>query len=112
MKRIISIFLVGVALFGCSEKKVTEDMLVGSWECTLIQQEADWKNVLFQDYSTPVNRGKSLVVYIKENDTLFVEMPDGETKMKLNFKKLNGNFSSILNDMKITGYNKLEYIRR
>ena len=26
MKRIISIFLVGVALFGCSEKKVTEDL--------------------------------------------------------------------------------------
>ena len=114
MKRIILAGLIGMVLTGCgdesSEKKVTEEMLVGGWECTATTQEADWKNGLFQDYSTPVNQGKSLIVYTKENDALFVKLPDSDRKIKLDFKKLNDEYSNTFDDTKITGYNKLEYI--
>ncbi|WP_085165758.1 hypothetical protein [Gilliamella bombi] len=33
MKRILIISLVSLALFGCGEKKVTEEMLIGKWIC-------------------------------------------------------------------------------
>ena len=114
MKRIALLGLACFALFGCGDessgKKVTEEMLVGDWECTKTTQKADWKNGLFQDYSTPVNQGKSLIVYTKENDDLFLKLPDIDRKIKLDFKTLNEEYSNTFDDKKITGHNKLEYI--
>ena len=40
MKRIVFLGLVCFALFGCGEKKVTEEMLVGDWECRQTEQKA------------------------------------------------------------------------
>ncbi|MWN91336.1 hypothetical protein GQ597_11575, partial [Gilliamella sp. Pra-s65] len=50
MKRILLISLVSLVLFGCKEKKVTEEMLVGDWRCDFAQQIAKWKDGAFQDY--------------------------------------------------------------
>lgn len=110
MKKIVLLGLVCFALFGCGEEKVTEEMLVGDWECTKTTQEADWKNGLFQDYSTPVNQGKWLIVYTKENDDLFLRLSISDRKRKLDFNALNEEFSHTSDDEKITSNNKLEYI--
>lgn len=53
MKRILSVALVCLALLGCGEKKITEEMLVGEWECTISNQEAKWENGVFQDFTPP-----------------------------------------------------------
>jgi len=110
VKKIILVGLIGVVLSGCGEKKVTKEMLVGDWKCTRTEQEADWKNGLFQDYSTPVNQGIALIVYIKENDDLFLKLSDSDRKRKLYFKTINEEFSNTSDDRKITSNNKLEYI--
>ncbi|OTP86955.1 hypothetical protein B5S42_11815 [Gilliamella apicola] len=110
MKKIILVGLIGVVLSGCGEKKVTKEMLVGDWKCTRTEQEADWKNGLFQDYSTPVNQGKWLIVYTKENDDLFLRLSISDRKRKLDFNALNEEFSHTSDDEKITSNNKLEYI--
>ena len=110
MKRIVLLGLVCFALFGCGEKKVTEEMLVGDWECTRTRQKADWENGLFQDYSTPVNQGKVPMVYTKENHNLFVKLHFSDRKVKVDFKTLNEEFSINSDDRKMTRYNKLEYI--
>ena len=43
MKRVVLLGLACFALFGCGEKKVTEEMLLGDWECTQNDQKAKWK---------------------------------------------------------------------
>ena len=40
MKRIVLLGLACFVLFGCGEKKVTEEMLVGDWECRQNEQKA------------------------------------------------------------------------
>lgn len=62
MKRIALISLVSLALFGCGEKKINEEMLVGDWECNITQQLAKWKNGAFQEYGE-VKSEKTLVTY-------------------------------------------------
>lgn len=62
MKRILSVVLVCLALLGCGEKKITEEMLVGEWECTISNQEAKWENGVFQDFAPP-QIDKKLVTY-------------------------------------------------
>ena len=62
MKRIILAGLIGMVLTGCGEKKVTEEMLLGDWECIQTEQEAKWKNGIFQDFEE-VKSEKTLVTY-------------------------------------------------
>ena len=62
MKRIVFLGLVCFALFGCGEKKVTEEMLVGDWECRQTEQKAKQKNGTFQDFGE-VKSEKVLITY-------------------------------------------------
>lgn len=59
MKKVLLISLFSLFLFGCVEKKVTEEMLIGYWECTSIGQYAKWKNGVFQDYGDAIKQNKS-----------------------------------------------------
>ncbi|OCG77389.1 hypothetical protein A9G42_05655 [Gilliamella sp. Nev6-6] len=70
MKRILLISLVSLALFGCEEKKVTEEMLIGDWRCDFAQQIAKWKDGAFQDYGK-IERGKDLIKYFMKDGTLY-----------------------------------------
>ncbi|OCG77394.1 hypothetical protein A9G42_05680 [Gilliamella sp. Nev6-6] len=110
MKNLLLISLLGLTLIGCEEKKVTEEMLIGDWECSATEQRAKWKNGVFQNYSTTIDHGKSLVTYLKENDSLFVKLPDSDEKIKQDFKKLNESYEDSLGDRRIVGFSKLEYI--
>lgn len=71
MKKIILICLVSLALYGCGEKKNTEEMLVGNWKCDLTQQVANWKNGTFQDYGEP--ESKKLTVVYKIYDGVIIK---------------------------------------
>ena len=70
MKRIALLGLVCFALFGCGEKKVTEEMLLGEWNCTVNTQEAESKNGQLQDFSDP-EIGKYKYIFIKKDGQLF-----------------------------------------
>lgn len=110
MKKLILMSLVSIALFGCGDKKVTEDMLIGDWRCNFKEQVAKWKNGLFQDYAPPIDHETSLVTYLKEDNDLFVKLPDSDRKIKQYFNKMDGSFEYSIGDMKTFGFNKLEYI--
>lgn len=62
MKRIVLLGLACFVLFGCGEKKVTEEMLVGNWECTKNERTARWKNGTFQDFGEVISE-KVLITY-------------------------------------------------
>lgn len=110
MKKIALISLFSLALFGCGEKEVTKEMLVGDWECSSIEQKAKWENGLFQDYEPPVDLNSLVVKYIKEEDELFVKLPDIDKKIPEDFERMNRSYENYLGDVVIIGVNKLEYI--
>ena len=70
MKRIALLGLVCFTLFGCGEKKVTEEMLLGEWNCTVSTQEAESKNGKLQDFSDP-EIGEYKYIFIKKDGQLF-----------------------------------------
>lgn len=62
MKKVLLVGLVVLALSGCGEKKVTEEMLIGDWDCNITQQFAKWKNGAFQDFDE-AKREKDRIIY-------------------------------------------------
>ena len=85
MKRIVLLDLACFMLFGCGEKKVTEEMLVGDWECRQNEQKAKWKNGTFQDFGE-VKSEKVLITYKNYDGMLMKGRGDGLAK---------GNWSSV-----------------
>ena len=77
MKRIILAGLIGMVLTGCgdesSEKKVTEEMLLGEWNCTDSKQEAESKNGKLQDFSDP-EIGENKYIFTKKDGQLFISL--------------------------------------
>ena len=74
MKRIILAGLIGMVLTGCGDessgKKVSEEMLLGEWNCTVSTQEAESKNGKLQDFSDP-EIGEYKYIFIKKDGQLF-----------------------------------------
>ncbi|OCL23981.1 hypothetical protein A9G07_03840 [Gilliamella sp. wkB72] len=70
MKKLILMSLVSIALFGCEEKKVTEEMLIGDWECDFAQQVAKWKDGAFQEYGE-IERDKGPIKYFMKDNVLY-----------------------------------------
>lgn len=110
MKRVILLGLIGFVLTGCEEKKVTEDMLIGEWECDIDYQIAKMRNGIDQDYAPQVGQAVLFVKYLKKDDQLFVEFTDSDGEIIQDFKELNGRFNYSIGDRKIDGFRKLEYI--
>lgn len=112
MKKLILISLVSIALFGCGEKKVTEEMLVGDWGCTFARYYAKWENGLFQDFDASPNKttNKTLVrFYIKDNQF----WAESEKKVNpFNLNHFSGKSSIVKSDFGITtkNNNSIEYI--
>lgn len=116
MKRIILVGLVGITLLGCGEKKVTEAMLEGEWECTRTEQYVKWKNGAFQDVGE-VSTGKFLVTY-KFVDGLLMKKGENNIRSRSNWwhsvsatVALQNLMSlRITNNEKIYSSSKYEYI--
>ncbi|PXY91425.1 hypothetical protein [Gilliamella apis] len=70
MKNLLLISLIGLTLFGCEEKKITEEMLLGEWNCKLSTQEAESKNGKLQDFGDP-EIGEYKYIFIKKDGQLF-----------------------------------------
>lgn len=104
MKRIALLGLVCFALFGCGEKKVTEEMLVGNWDCTQTEQKAKWKNGTFQDFEE-VKIEKILVTYKNYDGLLMKGRGDDLTKGKWY------SVSSIVAIQEVKNLNILELVR-
>ena len=85
MKRIVLLGLACFVLFGCGEKKVTEEMLVGDWECRQNEQKAKWKNGTFPDFGEVKNE-KVLITYKYYDGMLMKGRGDDIAK---------GNWSSV-----------------
>ncbi|OCG08817.1 hypothetical protein A9G13_01785 [Gilliamella sp. wkB178] len=47
MKKILLVSIIGLVLFGCDKKQVTEDMLIGDWKC--MYKMDTWKNGVHSD---------------------------------------------------------------
>lgn len=112
MKRFILISLVSLALFGCGEKKVTEEMLVGDWGCTFDRYKAKWENGLFQDFefSPKKSTNKTLVrFYIKDNQ-FWIE--SNKKVNPFNLSNFSGKSSIAKSAFGITtkNNNSIEYI--
>lgn len=64
MKRILIISLVSLTLFACGEKKVTEEMLIGKWNChvqglyNIHKTSKDKRNYELKDYIQKYERQK------------------------------------------------------
>ena len=77
MKRIILAGLIGMVLTGCgdesSEKKVTEEMLLGEWNCKVSSQEAESRNGKLQDFGDPEFE-ENKYIFTKKDGKLFVSL--------------------------------------
>lgn len=111
MKRIALIGLVSLALFGCGEEKVTEEMLIGDWRCDATKQHEKWENGVLQD-NPIIGHGETLVTYLKEDNKLFVKFPNfSDEKIKHDFKKYNKSYEEEpMGDKETAGFSKFEYI--
>lgn len=109
MKRIVLISLVSLALFGCEEKKVTEEMLIGDWECDFTQQVAKWKDGAFQEYGE-IERDKGLEKYFMKDNTLYFS--DGASlSYPFNLSSYNqAEKITSLDDHKIKWQDSIKYI--
>lgn len=67
MKKLLLVSLIGITLAGCSEKKVTNEMLVGEWSCTISNFNAKWEDGKFQKYGSPKIEQLKLKYYISDN---------------------------------------------
>ncbi|KFA59773.1 hypothetical protein A9G34_08805 [Gilliamella sp. Choc4-2] len=70
MKKLLLISLVGIVLVGCGENKVTKEMLIGQWECSLIGRVAKWKDGNYQEY-VPIKNDSGTIKYFMKDDTLY-----------------------------------------
>lgn len=114
MKRFVLLGLACFALFGCGEKKVTEEMLLGDWECTQNDQKAKWKNGTFQDFGEIKNE-KALITY-KTYDGLLMR-GRGNDLTKGDWYSVSSNLSiQDVKNLNISGFSrsyissKFEYI--
>ncbi|OCL28738.1 hypothetical protein [Gilliamella sp. wkB171] len=69
MNKNIIIGLACLVMLGCSENKVTEQMLVGSWSCVSNLTSAKWRNGVFEDYGE-VKIEKGNINYLLEGGQL------------------------------------------
>lgn len=110
MRNLLFIGLIGFTLIGCGEKKITEEMLIGNWECDFTQQVAKWKDGAFQDYSKPKNE-KIFVKFIKKDGVLQWGKSEKDTET-FNLQTIYNKpeYSVSAGDVKIKGKNVIEYI--
>ncbi|KES15231.1 hypothetical protein GASC598P17_004220 [Gilliamella apis SCGC AB-598-P17] len=110
MKRIALLGLTCFTLFGCGEKKVTEDMLLGEWNCTVSTQKADSKKGKLQDFSDP-EVGKYKYIFTQKDGKLFWSSSlFKEYLMPFNLEDIYKKTEYVVDDMQIS--HKIEYLSK
>ena len=110
MKRIALLGLTCFALFGCGEKKVTEEMLLGEWNCTVSTQKADSKKGKLQDFGDP-EVGEYKYIFTKKDGKLFWSSSlFKEYLMPFNLEDIYKKTEYVVDDMQIS--HKIEYLSK
>lgn len=78
MRNILLICFICFTLFGCSDKKVTDEMLIGDWECTIIDQTFKLKDGYFQKDLKPETQVKKIKFFIENNTLMTKEIGDSK----------------------------------
>lgn len=109
MRKFIAICFIGSLLNGCSDDKLTNDKLVGDWECELNHYESSWENGKFTPY---IKQGSAEVIkmsYKKDGDKYYVsknnngwEEADFELMQNKGITKKDDNIASYTTTNSIT----------
>ena len=84
MKKIFWIGLISLFLSGCdktvSDEVVSNEMLIGNWECNIIDYESSWDKNKFGELKKihENKRNRVLVSFKYENNSLYSKTPDAE----------------------------------
>ena len=84
MKKIFWIGLISLFLSGCdktvSDEVVSNEMLIGNWECNIIDYESSWDKNKFGELKKihEKKRKRVLVSFKYENNSLYSKTPDAE----------------------------------
>ena len=77
MKRITLFGIACFALYGCGNdsdgQKVTEEMLLGEWNCKVSSQEAESRNGKLQDFGDPEFE-ENKYIFTKKDGQLFISL--------------------------------------
>lgn len=90
MRNILLIVFVCFALFGCGEKKLTEEMLIGDWDCTMTEQTFKWQDGRFQNVYEPETEVIKINFFI-ENNILMTKEKEKSEAVPFDIKEIYDN---------------------
>lgn len=90
MRNILLIVFVCFALFGCGEKKLTEEMLIGDWDCTMTEQTFKWEDGRFQNVYEPETEVIKINFFI-ENNILMTKEKEKSKAVPFDIKEIYDN---------------------
>lgn len=90
MRNILLIVFVCFALFGCGEKKLTEEMLIGDWDCTMTEQTFKWEDGRFQNVYEPETEVIKINFFI-ENNILMTKEKEKSEAVPFDIKEIYDN---------------------
>lgn len=118
MKKILLFSLLCIALVGCEEKKVTNESLIGEWECIAFNLIAVWENGQFKDYDKGGSNGVNFYVkYYMKDDILmghYIVFPEYDTVINpfnLDAYQKNNSKEEVINGIKrklSSGFNYMQ----
>lgn len=90
MRNILLIVFVCFALFGCGEKRLTEEMLIGDWDCTMTEQTFKWQDGRFQNVYEPETEVIKINFFI-ENNILMTKEKEKSEAVPFDIKEIYDN---------------------
>lgn len=90
MRNILLIVFVCFALFGCGEKKLTEEMLIGDWDCTMTEQTFKWEDGRFQNVYEPETEVIKINFFL-ENNILMTKEKEKSEAVPFDIKEIYDN---------------------
>lgn len=90
MRNILLIVFVCFALFGCGEKKLTEEMLIGDWDCTMTEQTFKWQDGRFQNVYEPETEVIKINFFV-ENNILMTKEKEKSEAVPFDIKEIYDN---------------------
>lgn len=90
MRNILLIVFVCFALFGCGEKKLTEEMLIGDWDCTMTEETFKWQDGRFQNVYEPETEVIKINFFV-ENNILMTKEKEKSEAVPFDIKEIYDN---------------------
>lgn len=112
MKKFLLLSLIGIALVGCGEKKITNEMLVGEWSCNYNDLNASWEKGKFLDYVKEKTESFKVKYYMKDNSLMVTYDDDNEHSEPFNLEEIQNESGKekISSNLKTKTILELNYI--